>query len=277
MPAPTINDDETKGLGPGVHWLDFDDAEGVADYIAISVSPGAAVWRRVAIAGTDGKIPQSRIPAAAGGVTALELSTALAGLQTQIDGKQPAGSYSPSSHGHAPTDIAGTAVIATDARLTDARTPTAHSHAKADVGLSNVDNIALANAPVSTAQAAADATKAAIVHAASHAPGGADAIVPVTTTSVPLTGQTTTFNIGKNNQSHSLLHLATIAAHTVVIPSEVNSTIGQELKLFSKSIVTTLTTTLNGNTIHGLALTTMTAGANVGWRKVAASTWVRMQ
>lgn len=38
-----------------------------------------------------------------------------------------------SSHAHAPGDITGTAVITADARLSDARTPTAHVHAPADV------------------------------------------------------------------------------------------------------------------------------------------------
>jgi len=47
-------------------------------------------------------------------------------------GKQPAGSYAPAS-GISPTAITGTAVITTDPRLSDARTPTTHSHAVADV------------------------------------------------------------------------------------------------------------------------------------------------
>ena len=37
------------------------------------------------------------------------------------------------AHTHAPTDITGTAVITTDPRLSDARTPLAHSHTLADV------------------------------------------------------------------------------------------------------------------------------------------------
>ena len=50
------------------------------------------------------------------------------GLQTALDGKQPAGSYAASAHTHAPEDITGTAVVTTDPRLSDARTPTAHTH-----------------------------------------------------------------------------------------------------------------------------------------------------
>lgn len=37
------------------------------------------------------------------------------------------------AHAHVPADVTGTAVITTDARLSDARTATAHTHAAADV------------------------------------------------------------------------------------------------------------------------------------------------
>ncbi len=45
-----------------------------------------------------------------------------------------------------------TPVNTNDARLSDARNPTAHSHTKSEVGLSNVDNTTDALKPVSTAQ-----------------------------------------------------------------------------------------------------------------------------
>jgi hypothetical protein len=48
-------------------------------------------------------------------------------LTTDLAGKAA------SSHTHAPADITGTAVITTDSRLSDARTPTTHVHAAADV------------------------------------------------------------------------------------------------------------------------------------------------
>lgn len=166
MAAPTVNDDQTKGLGAGVHWLDFTDSEGVAEYIAMSVATGAAVWRRIAITAADGTLPVARMP-----VTMLTTSA----------------------------------------------------------------------------------------------------------TNVPLTGQTSTFNVAKQNQTISLLHTGTIAAHTVVIPSDANSSIGQELTLFAKSIVTVLTVTATGLTIHGAPLTTLTAGQSVLWQKVSSATWVRLQ
>ena len=48
-------------------------------------------------------------------------------MTTLLAGKQASGSYAPST-GIAPSAIAGTAVITTDSRLSDARTPTTHTH-----------------------------------------------------------------------------------------------------------------------------------------------------
>jgi hypothetical protein len=65
----------------------------------------------------DGKAPTSHTHTIAN----------VTGLQTALDGKQAAGSYAP-ANGIAPSAITGTAVITTDSRLSDARTPTAHNH-----------------------------------------------------------------------------------------------------------------------------------------------------
>ena len=69
------------------------------------------------------------------------------GLQAALDGKQAAGSYASATHNHAATDITSgtlafariptgttstTVCIGNDSRLSDARTPTAHTHAIAD-------------------------------------------------------------------------------------------------------------------------------------------------
>jgi hypothetical protein len=48
-------------------------------------------------------------------------------INTLLAGKQASGSYAPAS-GIAPSAITGTAVITTDSRLSDARTPTTHNH-----------------------------------------------------------------------------------------------------------------------------------------------------
>lgn len=53
-------------------------------------------------------------------------------LQTTLDGKQASGSYAPAS-GISPSAITGTAVVTNDSRLSDNRTPTAHTHAMSDV------------------------------------------------------------------------------------------------------------------------------------------------
>jgi hypothetical protein len=48
-------------------------------------------------------------------------------MNTLLAGKQASGSYAPAT-GIAATAITGTAVITTDSRLSDARTPTTHTH-----------------------------------------------------------------------------------------------------------------------------------------------------
>jgi len=93
----------------------------------------------------------------------------------------------------------------------------------------------------------------------------------------PTTGQTQTFNTSSNNELIACLHSGTIGAQTFVIPTDGNSTIGQELSIFSRAAITTVTLTTNGNTIYGPAFSTVAAGGNYRIRKVAASTWVRLQ
>jgi hypothetical protein len=39
----------------------------------------------------------------------------------------------PTAHGHGPSEITGTAVVTADSRLSDARTPTAHGHAQSEI------------------------------------------------------------------------------------------------------------------------------------------------
>jgi hypothetical protein len=76
-------------------------------------------------------------------------------LSAQTDLQGALNAKAASSHTHAACDISGSAVITTDPRLSDARTPLTHSHTKSEAGLANVDNTSDANKPVSTAGSAA--------------------------------------------------------------------------------------------------------------------------
>jgi len=111
-------------------------------------------------------------------------------LQTALDGKSATG------HTHAPSDITGTAVVTADARLSDARTPTAHSHPQSEVTTLVTDlaakepananiqaHVAAAHAP-SNAQKNSDITKAEIEAAltgqiSSHTHAGGSEAFPV--------------------------------------------------------------------------------------------------
>jgi hypothetical protein len=67
-------------------------------------------------------------------------------MNNLLDGKQASGSYAPAT-GIAPSAITGTAVITTDSRLSDARTPTSHQHGNITAA-GAIGNIA--NMPVMT-------------------------------------------------------------------------------------------------------------------------------
>lgn len=65
------------------------------------------------------------------------------GLQAALSGKQASGNYAPST-GISPSAITGTAVVTNDSRLSDSRTPTAHTHASSEItGLPNVNTSTL--------------------------------------------------------------------------------------------------------------------------------------
>jgi microcystin-dependent protein/predicted phosphodiesterase len=64
-------------------------------------------------------------------------------MNTLLAGKQASGSYAPAT-GIAPSAITGTAVITTDSRLSDARTPTTHTH---DASAINAGTLAIARIP----------------------------------------------------------------------------------------------------------------------------------
>jgi hypothetical protein len=73
-----------------------------------------------------------------------------------------------------------------------------------------------------------------------------------------------------------LNHSSTAATAEFVFPSNSNSVTGQIIRLFARSAVTALTVTSTGLTLHGAALTALTASQSVAWQKVAANTWIRL-
>lgn len=163
----------------------------------------------------------------------------------------PVASAALATHAALGTSAHGGIVASSDPRLTDARTPVAHNQAWSTI------------TGTPTTVAGYGITDAALA--------------PIATLVVPTTGQTQTFTTTKAWQIIACNHTATIAAQTFVFPVDANAAIGQELRIFSRSIITTVTLTLNSNTILGTALTTLPAAGNVAWRKVAASTWARIQ
>ena len=57
----------------------------------------------------------------------------LKGTGTKVALASGGSDYAAASHGHVPGDVTGTAVITTDSRLSDARTPLSHTHPESDV------------------------------------------------------------------------------------------------------------------------------------------------
>ena len=250
----------------------------------------------VAGSGLDQNAVDARVTV---GIAALGLGTAATTASTD---------YAAAAHAHAfasltskPTTLAGygiaDAVGSTDARLTDARTPTTHTHTFASLtgipttlagyGISDAAAASHAHTFASLTSKPTTLSGYGITDAATSAQGAlaATALQPGVVTSAfdavqfptPTTGQTQTFNTTKKNELIACNHVATIAAQTFVFPTDSNSQVGQELRIFSRSIITAVTLTLNSNTLIGLALTTLALNGNVAWRKVAASTWVRIQ
>ncbi len=67
-------------------------------------------------------------------------------LSAQTDLQNALNAKAATSHAHAPGDVTGTAVITNDARLSDARTPTAHTHSYQPLGFTVLGNDTLAQA-----------------------------------------------------------------------------------------------------------------------------------
>lgn len=96
------------------------------------------------------------------------------------------------------------------------------------------------------------------------------------TTSSPVTTNTVTSNALGLDDIQYLTPAGTIAALTYVFPSDANSQLGQIIEVTSTQIVTTLTITSTALTLVGTAVTALAANTPVRWRKVKASTWLRL-
>ena len=118
------------------------DAATISGIVNADISNNAAIAdSKLAQIATAGKV----LPAAVAGTAVITTDSRLSDARTPVThthddryytetetntllaGKQASGSYAPSS-GIAPSAIAGTAVITTDSRLSDARTPVTHTH-----------------------------------------------------------------------------------------------------------------------------------------------------
>jgi hypothetical protein len=110
------------------------DSATVANIVNADIAAGAAIAdTKLATISTANKVAQSAVvnltTDLAGKAASSHTHTIanVSGLQTALDGKQASGSYAPAT-GIAPSAITGTAVVTSDARLSDARTPTSHTH-----------------------------------------------------------------------------------------------------------------------------------------------------
>lgn len=118
-------------------------------------------------------------------------------------------------------------------------------------------------------------TAGATVFDANHPEMAMLAITAVTPYS-PLTGATVTASPLKKSETIYLTPAGTIAALTVVFPTNANSQNGQVFRVVSTQIVTALTVTSTGLTLQGTAVTALAVNTPVSWLKVAASTWLRL-
>lgn len=109
-------------------------AQGFATTAGVSSAISALVTGVSSVAGKTGDVTLVKADIGLGNVDNTSDANKPISTATQIalDGKQVAGSYAPAT-GIAPSAITGTAVITTDSRLADARTPSAHTHSAAEI------------------------------------------------------------------------------------------------------------------------------------------------
>jgi hypothetical protein len=100
----------------------------------------------------------------------------------------------------------------------------------------------------------------------------------VTLPAPPAAGGTLSAGSSGIDETVVLNNTTTYATFTFTFPSTSNSVVGQILRFFTRSIVTTLTVTLNGNTVLGAALPAgTTAGQSFAWQKIDGTNWIRLQ
>jgi hypothetical protein len=117
------------------------------------------------------------------------------GLQTALDGKQASGSYAPAT-GIAPSAITGTAVITTDSRLSDARTPATHMHVISDTtGLQTALDSKLSSSNLGLAKAWVNFNSARMLGVTNAANG--ESITVTAGTSSGTWNSTTAFSTGQ--------------------------------------------------------------------------------
>ena len=100
---------------------------------------------------------------------------------------------------------------------------------------------------------------------------------PTVSVYTPAAGASISASANGLDETVFLDHSSTIATMTFVFPTNSNSVTGQTLRIFSRSIVTTLTVSSTGLTLHGAALSTLAANGTAAWQKVAANIWIRIQ
>ena len=100
----------------------------------------------------------------------------------------------------------------------------------------------------------------------------------VTLPSPPAAGGTLSAGSSGIDETVVLNNTTTYATFTFTFPSTSNSVVGQILRFFTRNIVTTLTVSLNGNTVLGAALPAgTTAGQSFAWQKIDGTNWIRLQ
>jgi hypothetical protein len=100
----------------------------------------------------------------------------------------------------------------------------------------------------------------------------------VTLPAPPAAGGTLSAGSSGIDETVVLNNTTTYATFFFTFPSTNNSVVGQILRFFTRSIVTTLTVNLNGNTVLGAALPTgTTSGQSFAWQKIDGTNWIRLQ